>query len=102
MEQLLCHLAGDYLFQNHWMATNKTKSWKAAGVHATVYTLFFLLITTNFYSLFIIWSSHIIIDRLSLVKRFWSYQGPEYLSVWLSIIADNTVHLIINYLALTI
>ena len=44
MEQLIAHLFGDYVFQNDWMAQNKTSSDWAAVVHAVVYTLPFLLL----------------------------------------------------------
>jgi len=32
------HLAGDFLFQNKWMAENKTKNFAALLVHSAVYT----------------------------------------------------------------
>lgn len=100
MEQLLIHLWGDYIFQSSWMAANKTKRWDAALIHATIYSIPFLLLSQNPVSLAIIWLTHLLIDRFSLVKKMRKFDGPDYLTVWLSIIADNTVHLTINYLAL--
>ena len=47
MEQLLAHLVGDYIFQSHDMAVNKTKNSYWALYHATTYTLPFLLLTLN-------------------------------------------------------
>ena len=113
MEQLIAHLAGDYLLQNNWMAKYKTSRFSVAAVHAFVYTLPFLFLTVNFYSLFIIFITHAIIDRFSGIVIFLSrlknlyFKGtgyPKEVPIWLSsflvIIMDNTLHLIINYFAL--
>jgi len=51
MEQLLCHLVGDYLLQSKWMAENKLKiSYEGAAalvIHCFLYSLPFLLITPS-------------------------------------------------------
>lgn len=120
MEQILFHLIGDYITQTDWMATEKTKKTFAAFCHATVYALPFLLIASPL-AVFVIWITHLLIDRYRLAryvvfaknwvtntKLVWSdcqatgypSQTPIWLSVWLLIIADNTLHLIINYLAI--
>lgn len=151
MIQLILHLWGDYLLQSSWMANNKTKAWLPAIVHATIYSLPFLLIG-SWLAVLVIWSTHAVIDRFRLARylcwakdaialpikktgtyiRFanpanpdsgyeipwseWVWEGrkpwrecagtgysqevPVWLSTWLMIIADNTLHLTINYLAL--
>jgi hypothetical protein len=121
MEQLLLHLIGDYITQTDWMATEKTKRNVAAAAHAFVYALPFLLLTQSALALFLICYSHFLIDRYRLARyvvfaKNWvtdrslkwedcSALGyhkdrPVWLAVWLLIIADNTIHLSINYLAL--
>ncbi len=134
MEQLLLHLLGDYVTQSDWMASNKTTKYWPALVHATIYTLPFLLLTRSPLALFVMWSTHFVIDRFRLAryvvwaKNFiypWEYdeifagwipdekywwnnckatgypsETPAWLAVWLMIIADNTMHLAINYLSL--
>jgi len=124
MIQLIIHLWGDYIFQSGWMANNKTKAWLPALVHATVYSLPFLLIG-SWQAVLVIWSTHAVIDRFRLARyvcwgkewitgmfetpKSWedcSGTGyhkdvPIWLSMWLMIIADNTLHLTINYLALS-
>jgi len=120
MEQLILHLFGDYVTQSDWMAQNKTKSTFAAMIHATIYSLPFLLIG-SVRAFLVIWWTHLLIDRFRLaryvvfVKNFmgWPWpkwedckatgypnQTPMWLSVWLMIAADNTMHLAINYAAL--
>lgn len=122
MEQLILHLIGDYLLQSDWMANNKTKAFFPAWVHAMVYSLPFLLIG-SFSAFCVIHGTHFLIDRFGLAKYvvfaknflapkaswlLWEdCKGtgyprwrPEYLCVWLLIIADNTLHLAINYLSL--
>lgn len=140
MLQLILHLIGDYVLQSDWMATGKTSKTVPALVHATIYTLPFLLLTRRPLPLFVILSTHFLIDRFRLAKyvcyaknflappfaygTLWI--GPyddkfeidpkyrwencketgypselaPYMANWLMIIADNTMHLTINYLAL--
>lgn len=141
MNELICHLFGDYILQSDWMATEKTKQTFAAVCHATFYTLPFLFITRLPVALFVIWLTHFLIDRFRLakylvyIKNFiapppawnekvydrhpienakWYYklswenckangypsETPIWLSTWLFIIADNTLHLLCNHLAL--
>jgi hypothetical protein len=121
MEQLLLHLVGDYITQTDWMATEKTKRNSAAAAHAFVYGLPFLLLTSSAWALFVIVYTHYLIDRYRLARYLvfaknratnrslrWAdcsatgYPSatPPWLAVWLLIIADNTLHLCINYGAL--
>lgn len=105
MTELLCHLFGDYVFQNQWMADNKVKRWFPAIVHATVYTAMFLTVTQSIVALAIIGSTHAVIDRFRLA-RYWvewfkiGIGAPDFLRVWLLIIVDNSFHLAINHAAL--
>jgi hypothetical protein len=116
---VLAHLVGDYLIQSHWMATEKTKRWLPAIVHGVTYTLPYALITQSPIALLVIGGTHIIIDRFRLARHFawlknqlgpkrsrpqWAdakatgypSDTPAWLAVWLMIIADNTIHLLIN------
>lgn len=70
MSQLICHLIGDYVVQNHWMANTKTRSSFAALVHAATYTAVFLAITRAPLPLAIIGGTHFLIDRFRLA-RYW-------------------------------
>lgn len=120
---LLAHLVGDYLFQSHWMATEKTKRWWPAVAHAVTYGLPFLVITHSPIALAVIVVTHAVIDRYRLARHVvwaknhlapggsvppWSEcqatgyppGTPPWLAVWLMIIADNTLHLTINSAAL--
>jgi len=110
-DQFVAHLVGDYILQSHWMATEKTKRSSAAAIHAICYTLPFLLITQNPLALAIIVGTHFVIDRWRLARFLvWIKNGPwkpltatgyqddvpAWLSVWLLIITDNTLHIICN------
>jgi len=122
MEQILIHLWGDYITQTDWMAQEKTKRNFAAWCHATVYTIPFMLITQSILALSIIYVTHYFIDRYRLARYVvfaknwvtnrslkWTdcnatgyhKDTPTWLAFWLLIIADNTMHLTINYFALT-
>lgn len=121
-EVLVAHLVGDYLIQSHWMATEKTKKWTPAVVHGVTYTLPFLLVTQSLLALAVIAGTHIVIDRYRLARHVvwlknqvgprafrgpWSERSatgyppetPAWLAVWLMIIADNTLHILINIVA---
>jgi hypothetical protein len=114
-DQIVAHLVGDYIFQSHWMAQNKGKHSGAALLHAVTYTAPFCLITQSPPALAAILISHFFIDRFRLARFVvWAKNGmsgpitatgypdevPAWLSVWLLIIADNTIHLICNGLAI--
>lgn len=121
MLQIIAHLVGDYVLQTDRMATLKTSQWRWALIHAITYTLPFLFLTHNPYALFVICLTHALIDRYRLARwvvyakncagdwvhrdRYTTPTGygnetPAFLSTWLLIITDNTMHLLINYLAL--
>lgn len=119
---LLTHLVGDYLIQSDWMAQNKTKRWWPAWVHALVYGLPFLFVTQSPAALAVIVGTHAVIDHYRLARYVvWAknFLGPRssvrpwkeceatgyppdmpvWLSTWLMIIVDNTIHLLINVAA---
>ena len=105
IEQILCHLAGDYTFQNSWMAKGKTQRWLPAAVHAAVYSsVFALVLCPSVAAMSVIFVTHVMIDRFRLARYWTKFIGvddePAWLGVWLLIINDNTWHLWINYLAL--
>jgi len=69
MSELLCHLFGDFVIQNHWMATQKTKSSFVAAVHALTYGIPFLLLTHSPAALAVIIGTHFLIDRFRLARH---------------------------------
>jgi hypothetical protein len=125
--QFICHLLGDYPLQSSWMALNKTKRTFPAAVHALVYFVPFLIfLKPSVCAGLVIIGTHFLIDRFRLaryvayLKEFiappsewkrikWNdfYETgfhrdtPAHMSSWLLIIVDNTLHLLINGLALT-
>jgi len=116
MEQLLLHLFGDYIIQNDWMALNKKKDglkgWLSCAIHCLTYSLPFLLIA-NPIQVFMVFITHFILDRTNIVVSILKFRNkgslenfgfkperPIYLTLWLLIIFDNTIHLICNFLIL--
>lgn len=116
---ILAHLVGDYLIQSDWMAQEKTKRWLPAIVHGLTYTLPYILVTQSVTALAVIGGTHIVIDRYRLARQVvWLKNNvgpkrhrhpwaecratgyhesmPVWMAVWLMIIADNTIHLLIN------
>lgn len=122
---LLAHVLGDYLFQSDWMATQKISRWTPAIAHGVTYGVPFLALTWNPWALLVIVGTHVVIDRYRLarylvwLKNFIAPPGnnpewsdckatgyppdrPVWLATILMIIADNTIHVIINSAALVI
>ena len=129
MTQLLLHLWGDYILQSDWMAKGKTIWWLPCLLHVTLYSLPFLLVGATWRAFVVIFATHYLIDRYRLARfltfaknwepkkpQFWKTgpiqwyplvtstgyptENPAWLAVWLLIIADNILHLTINFLAL--
>lgn len=116
---VFAHFVGDYLTQSHWMATEKTKRWLPAVLHAVTYGAPFVLITQSPLALAVIIGTHAVIDRYRLARHVvWAKNlmapaahrhpwaecsatgyppgTPPWLAVWLLIIADNVLHIAIN------
>jgi hypothetical protein len=120
-DELLAHLVGDYLVQSDWMANEKLRRHGPALLHAASYTMCFVPITRNWRALAVIGGTHFVIDRWRLARHVtWvknqaaprryrpphtatghSTDRPDWLTGWLLIIADNTMHLAINRWALS-
>lgn len=123
MIQLILHLFGDYVVQSDWMASRKTSSLWVALLHALTYAVPFLLVASPL-GFAVIFLTHALIDRYRIVRyviwaknvlspseyrRPWKEctktgypEGkPDWLAVWLMIVADNTLHLAINALSIT-
>lgn len=120
MNEGLAHLVGDYVIQSDWMARAKTSSHIPAALHGATYAACFLPLTRDPRALAIIGGTHYLIDRYRLAKHVtWlknqvapkgerpghtatGYRGdmPDFMSVWLLIIADNVMHLAINHYTL--
>lgn len=120
---VLFHFIGDYLIQTDWMARLKTSRWSPAIIHGVTYSTLFVFATQSWLALATICITHIVIDHYRLARHVvwaknqlapkafrykWSEgnktgyrnDSPEWLSTWLMIIADNTIHIIINTLAI--
>jgi hypothetical protein len=121
-DQIVAHLVGDYILQSDWMANEKTKKSMAALAHVLAYSVPFIFLRPSFGALVFIAGTHFVIDRWRLArfvcwtknylapKSYWfpwvdcagtgyHKDRPAWLSVWLMIVADNTMHLICNGLA---
>ena len=120
-DQLVAHAVGDYVLQSEWMAINKSRASLPALIHAVTYTLPFLFLTRGPMSLFLIASTHFVIDRWALARhvvwlknrpwpgsRSWSEccrtgfseDTPPWMAGWLVIIVDNIMHVVTNGLAI--
>jgi hypothetical protein len=122
VDELIAHLFGDYVVQSTWMAERKLHAHGPALAHALTYAACFVPLTKSPARLAIIASTHFAVDRWRLARylvwaknqaapRAYRYElasagrsgyveSQPWLHVWLGIIADKSVHLLINRLAL--
>ena len=112
MDQLICHLLGDFVLQTDWMARKKAVDISAAIIHSFVYAIPFTLITGLSWALAVIFVTHIFIDHYQLAVyimrlKQWSWRSagqndsaPPEVKTILIIVIDNTMHLAINFLAI--
>jgi len=121
--QLLAHLWGDYILQTDTMAKRKTTSLPIALLHALFYGLPFLFLRPTLAAWAVLVGSHAVIDRYRLARYLvWGKEWltaplerpkplsecptgypkdkPDFLATWLLILADNTLHITLNALAL--
>ncbi len=106
MEQFLCHIWGDFMLQNSYMALNKYKSWTPAIAHGIIYTFPFWLLTQDLWKLAAIAGIHIVIDHYRVagwwarvVNQKWTEPQPV-IPAWCITAIDQTMHLTINYFIL--
>lgn len=123
-ELLLGHLCGDFLFQNQWMAMNKSKNtwigWIAALVHCIIYTTTVCVFMWNFdwYWWVVVFLSHFFIDKFAFGwwylkhiknmdtykffknKNGYSTKAEAIQAGFMSVIytvTDNTMHLVLMW-----
>jgi hypothetical protein len=118
MIQALLHLWGDYILQNHWMATKKVlntpEGWLACWIHCLLYAWpFWIFLDISVVAILVIFSTHFLIDKFRLAKylqmvRNGYFKGngtpesaPLWLSTWLMFITDNILHVTINFIAIS-
>lgn len=127
MIQLLAHLWGDFALQPGKWAMKKRSDIRYALVHSLEYGLVFWLICTlmgqplSWDAMLAIVVTHALIDRFyparyiifaknwiadrklmwkACSKTGFDQETPIWLSMWLLIVVDNTMHLTINYAAI--
>jgi hypothetical protein len=121
MEQLICHLWGDFALQFHEMALKKTSSWNWVLFHISLYGIPLLFLHPSLLAWVVMVGTHAIIDRYRLAGiwcRWYGVGHPSWYArltgskesfeapskdfqMMLMIVVDQVFHLTINYLALS-
>ena len=103
---LIGHLAGDFLLQTTWMAENKASSNPALFSHSMIYTLAIAVSSLPFgglpvYAYALIFITHFFLDKKKLVQ-WWTKNITGNDAFWLQIVVDQTFHLVVLALILTL
>ena len=61
---IFCHLIGDYVLQNNFLATTKGENWYNLFVHCALYCLSFFIVFGITWQLVYIFITHFIIDSM--------------------------------------
>ena len=117
MKKVIAHLLGDYVVQSDYLAIAKThrnrEGVRAAAAHAAIYTACHLPLTRNPIRLAVIGITHGLLDHYRPLPKLihrknvllspagWPATKPEETPFWLHIVVDNTLHLLINEVALS-
>lgn len=86
MDWIFCHLVGDYVLQNDFIAKTKGENWYHLFVHCFLYVLPFRIVYGVDWKLVVLLVSHIIVDALKA-----KYKKITYTQ-------DQIVHYIIAFL----
>lgn len=116
MKKLIAHLVGDYVLQSDYLAQAKTHRTdygvRAATYHAAIYTACHLPLTRNPLRLAVIGITHGLLDHYRPLPKLihakdeilspgdWHATPASDVPFWLHIVVDNTLHLLINEVAL--
>lgn len=101
---IIGHLAGDYLFQNDYLAQGKKKSSAICAAHCLIWTGCVLLFTApawfHWWVPIVLFVTHFIQDRGGLVLAYMKLMGQKAfasppMSPWSIIVVDNTMHLVV-------
>lgn len=76
---ILCHLIGDYVLQNDFIAKTKGENWYHLLVHCLLYCLPFLIMFGLVWELLVVFIAHIIIDSLKARYKLISYTIDQVL-----------------------
>lgn len=64
IQTIMCHLIGDYVLQNDFIANTKGSNWYHLFVHCSLYILPFMIVYGITWKLGLIFVSHVIVDSL--------------------------------------
>lgn len=74
---LICHMIGDYVLQNNFLATTKGSNWYHLFVHSALYTVPFYLAFGFGPELILLLVSHFIIDALKARYQIIGYSTDQ-------------------------
>jgi hypothetical protein len=75
---IMCHMFGDYVLQNDFIAKTKGENWYHLIVHSVLYSVPFLIFGLS-YSLILLIISHIVIDALKARYNLLDYVKDQIL-----------------------
>ena len=99
-EAIIGHLAGDYIFQNDWMAANKKSSSLHCAVHCAIWTTCVCLFGGfGFAAAAILFATHFLQDRTPIVSWWMDLVGQKSFRTgicapWSVIVVDNVLHIL--------
>ena len=79
LDLILCHVIGDYVLQQDFIAKTKGENWYHLFIHCVLYILPFRLMYGTNWKLAVLFASHIIIDTLKARYKVVGYVCDQIL-----------------------
>ena len=94
------HMMGDYLLQNRWMATRKTRSLRELVVHASIYTAAIWVASLpagglGLAGVVLVFAAHAVIDKRDVTLWWCKHVTHSADTEWLVLVTDQALHVII-------
>lgn len=83
---IFCHLVGDYVLQNDFIAKTKGENWYHLFVHCALYCVPFAVVYGIDYKLLALFVSHLIIDALKARYKMISYANDQILHYLIALV----------------
>ena len=78
LQALFCHMIGDYVLQNDYIAKTKGENWYHLFVHCVLYILPFYICFGLDWNLLLLFATHFLIDAGKARFKTYTYMEDQY------------------------
>ena len=82
LQVLFCHMIGDYVLQNDYIAKTKGENWYHLFVHCVLYVLPFYICFGLDWNLMFLFATHFLVDAGKARFKIFTYIEDQYYHYW--------------------